>query len=430
MLEGPHPVEQVALPGVGGKAADGEHLGVHRHVFVEQPDGLRAVHDLAARRAHALVTHEHDGRPLPPQVVAQVVLDAARVAHAAGRNDDRRAFHAVQRLRFLAVQGVAQVGQGQRVFSARVGGLQVVIVEARVLAKDFRGADGQGAVDVHRHVGGQFAVLPQHVQGVQHLLGALHRESGNDHLFAVAVAVGDGFRQFGPAVLGILVVAVAVGGFHEQVVRPGGVVRVVDDELVGPPQVAGKHQPGGRAVFRHLYFKERGTQDVPGVLVGNADARRGLERGVVFHGAQLAHGLHGVCHGVQRLHRLAPAEAALLAGFPLRFHFLDVGGILQHDVHQVARGRGAVDVALEAFARHARQKAGVVDVGVGDEKEGDVAGAVDVRILVALVDFGVALVHAAVDREAGAVGLKHVARAGNGLRGPQKLYVHAFPLFR
>ena len=135
-------------------------------------------------------------------------------------------------------------------------------------------------------------------------------------------------------------------------------------------------------------------------------------------------GLEGVLGGVQGCGRVLEAAAAVLFGFPLGFHLLDVGAVLQHDVQQFAGGLGTVDGLAETFAHHEGQQTGMVDVRVGHEDEVDIARGVGTGIAVALLDGLVALVHAAVDTETLAAGLYHITGAGNGLGSAEKLDFH------
>lgn len=189
--------------------------------------------------------------------------------------------------------------------------------------------------------------------------------------------------------------------------------------------VAGKDQAGGFAVFLGLDAQRSGTQNMPGVVVGHTDARRGFETLVVVHGLKQGGRLLGVFHGIQRRRRILKAAAVVLSGFPAGFHLLDVGAVLEHDFQQLAGGHGAVDRACEAVTDQQRQKAGVIDMGVGDQDEVNVAGLVDFALAVAGFNGFVALMHAAVHAETPAPGLDHVAGAGHGLRRAQKLNLHA-----
>ena len=57
-------------------------------LLAEQLHMVRPVQDAPAQGALRLVAHEQDGGLRPPEVVLQMVADAARVAHAGGGYDD------------------------------------------------------------------------------------------------------------------------------------------------------------------------------------------------------------------------------------------------------------------------------------------------------------------------------------------------------
>lgn len=188
--------------------------------------------------------------------------------------------------------------------------------------------------------------------------------------------------------------------------------------------IAREDDAGGLVVFGHFQPQGAGTEDVPRIIIGDLDARGGLEILMVGHGMQELGGLEGVLGGVQGLGRVLEAAAAVLFGFPLGFHLLDVGAVLQHDVQQLTGGLGAIDGFAEPFAHHEGQQTGMVDVRVGHEDEVDIARGVGTGIAVALLDGLVALMHAAVDTETLAAGLYHITGAGNGLGSAKKLDFH------
>ena len=146
-----------------------------------------------------------------------------------------------------------------------------------------------------------------------------------------------------------------------------------------------------------------------------------LDRRGVVHRLEQPDGLAGVVLGVERLDAPAPGPAGL-AGAPLGFHLLDVGGVEQHDLRQVARGRRGVDGTGEALPAPAagslpewsmwawvsRTKA----ISAGIEGEGR---EVERLLLVA------PLMHAAVHQEAGLPDLHHVAGPGDFARRPADL---------
>ena len=406
--QGLQPGEQLVLSGVGGEAVDGVDAGRDLHILAE----------------HGLVPHEDDARPGPPDVVLEVMAHAARVAHAAGRDDDGRALVFVDALGFRGIQGIAQVGQLEGVVALMEHLLRVLVEELAVAAEDLGGPDGQGAVHEDGHVRGQLALALEDVQAVEDLLRAFHGKGGDDDLFALAVAVGDGVGQLLVADVLVFVVAVAVGGFHEDVIGLGRAFGIAHDEGLGAADVAREDDAGGLVVFGHFQAQGTGTEDVPRIVIGDLDARGGLEVLMVAHGVQEPGGLEGVLGGVQGLGRVLEAAAAVFFGFPLGFHLLDVGAVLQHDLQQLAGGLGAVDGLAEAFAHHEGQQARMVDVRVGHKDEVDIAGGVGTGIAVALLDGLVALMHAAVDAETLAAGLYHVTGAGNGLGSAKELDFH------
>ena len=101
-----------------------------------------------------------------------------------------------------------------------------------------------------------------------------------------------------------------------------------------------------------------------------------------------------------------------------------MGAVLKHDFQQVAGGLGTVDRLVKAVPDQQGQQARVVDVGMGDQDEINIAGQIGLDVAVALLNGLVALVHAAVHAEALAAGLDHVAGTGDCLGRAQKLYFH------
>ena len=352
------------------------------------------------------------------------MLDAPGIAHAAGRNDNGRAADLVDGPRFGTAQGVAQVGQGEGIVAAVQQGLGVFVEQLAVALENFRGTDGQGTVHENRHVPGQFALAVEHVQAVEHLLRALHGKGRNDHLFASGVAVGHGLGQLLGAAAFIPVVAVAVCGFHEHIISPGRIFRVADNQRLGAADVAGKDHAGGLAVFFGFQPQGAGTQNVPGVVIGYADARRGLKAFVIVHGVKEGGRLAGVLHAIKSGRGIFQTPALVLLGFPQGFHFLDVGAVLQHDFQQIAGGLGAVDGFAETVFGQQGQQAGMIHMGVGDQNKINVFGLVGLNIAVAPVNGLVALVHAAVHAETPAACLNHITGAGDCLGRSQKLYFH------
>lgn len=84
----------------------------------------------------------------------------------------------------------------------------------------------------------------------------------------------------------------------------------------------------------------------------------------------LSPGGQGVGFGIERLERFLPgAVAAAVAAFGIGF--LDAPGISQHRAQQVGSRGGAPDPPFESLRDQARQQAGMVDMGVGQDHRVD-----------------------------------------------------------
>ena len=148
------------------------------------------------------------------------------------------------------------------------------------------------------HVLRELSLLAQEVQAIQDFLRAAHCERGDDHLVAVVVAVGDGFGQFVERRFLVLVVAVAVGAFNEQIIRLTRNDGIVHEQRAGPSEVAGKDETGRLAVFGNGKFQKGRTENMPGIPVGDDNARMRLNRLAVFHDTELIRNLSRVIDGI------------------------------------------------------------------------------------------------------------------------------------
>ena len=86
--ESVHPAQQSVPVCVARHAGELADLRLHLDGLAEQPDRGGALDEGAAQSAHCLIAYEQDGALRPPQVVLEVMANAACLAHAAGRQDD------------------------------------------------------------------------------------------------------------------------------------------------------------------------------------------------------------------------------------------------------------------------------------------------------------------------------------------------------
>jgi len=102
------PPQQAVPVGVGGQAVEVDDLGPDGDLLAEELHRRDAVDEPPAQAAFRLEAHEDHGTLRPPQVVLQVVADAAGVAHAGGGNDDAGGLVLIEGPGFLAGLGDLQ----------------------------------------------------------------------------------------------------------------------------------------------------------------------------------------------------------------------------------------------------------------------------------------------------------------------------------
>jgi hypothetical protein len=170
------------------------------------------------------------------------------------------------------------------------------------------------------------------------------------------------------------------------------------------------------------------SQQMPGVAEREAELRPDL--------AHLAER--------QRLEQLEAAvdvgvveqrQRGLVAGEPLavevfRVLLLQMGGVFQQDLRQLARRRRTCDRPAEPLLHQPRHPADVVDVRVGQDQRADAARIERGCRPVALPQRLVALEHPAVDHQLGAACLDEVLRARHRLRSAEERKAWHDPQYR
>src|SRR6478735_7579681 len=88
----------IRMPGI---EIEGPHVGSDLHLLTVDPNLGGAVLKDPSERSLRLEPDEENGRLVPPEPVLQVMPDATRLAHAAGRDDDVETVNAVDSLALL-----------------------------------------------------------------------------------------------------------------------------------------------------------------------------------------------------------------------------------------------------------------------------------------------------------------------------------------
>ena len=417
------PVHQVVVIGVRAEAGEVDDLGPDGHVLAEELDTVGPIQQVAAQGARGLEAHEHHGAVGAPEVILQMVADTARVAHTGSGDNDLGGLVHVQQLGLVYRLGQVQTGEAEHM-GAVLHQRQSVLVQIapQIAAENRGGLLGQRAVHVHREVldGRDQIFVLDLADKVQQLLGAAHGEGGDDHVAALAQRLVDDLRQLAGVAPHLGVIAVAVGGLGEHIVRTVEELGIADDGLIHIADIAGEHH-GARFITLMAGELDAGAaQQVAGIDELRRHALHHRNVLAVFAGLDKLPHPQGIGHGVDRLH-LRPSGALVLAVLVLRVLLLDMGGVLEHNVQQIGGQAGGNDLTLKAVFDEHGDAAGVVDMGVGHQHHINAAGVKGQRGVVDLVP---ALLQAAVHQDMLAVDLQTMAAAGNAPVSAVKTQLH------
>src|SRR5690606_34846538 len=111
---------------VRGQPPDGVDAGGDPDLLAVDHDPIGTVDQAAAERSLALVADDHHPRLAAPEVVPQVVQDAAAGAHAAAGDDQGAAAHLVDAHRVLGGGRLSEVRQQFAQAAAVEQGLRLV----------------------------------------------------------------------------------------------------------------------------------------------------------------------------------------------------------------------------------------------------------------------------------------------------------------
>ena len=138
-VKGLDPLDQMIVVGMGRKALEVDDFRLDGDLLAKELDLLHAVEQPAAQCAGRLEADEYDRAVRTPEVVLQMVADAARVAHTGGGDDDLgRGVH-VEHLGFLARLDQIEIREGEHM-RAVLDKLERLLVEisVQIAAEDGR----------------------------------------------------------------------------------------------------------------------------------------------------------------------------------------------------------------------------------------------------------------------------------------------------
>jgi hypothetical protein len=203
------------------------------------------------------------------------------------------------------------------------------------------------------------------LQEVEDRLGAAHGEAGDDHLPSPARRPIHDLEEAALRVLRRLVVPVPVGGLREDHLGGARGLGVPQERHPAPPEVPGEDEARRPRRLLHREVDDRGAEDVARVGEAGGRAGDGLELLPVGMGTEAGDGPDRVLRGVEGTDRVLPALAVPVQ--ELGVLLLDGAGVAEHEVRQLRRRCGQVDVPLPPRLHQRGEGPAVVDVRVGED---------------------------------------------------------------
>ena len=235
---------------------------------------------------------------------------------------------------------------------------------------------GHGAVEIDGNAGNA-ARADQAAEVIDQFLGPLDGKDGNNHFAAGTDRLVDRRGKLIFDTAAVDVIAVAVGRFDHQPIGLGELVRAADERLARHAQVAAEDQTPRNVVLLNEQFDHRRAEDMTRLVKHGRDVFAQPHGLVVRDRFQQGERPLDVAQRVKRLDRIPafaafPAVALLLE---LGVFRLDLGRVAEQDVDEFARGGRGQDLAVEPVGHELGQQTAVVDVGVGQQNDVDLAGA-------------------------------------------------------
>ena len=422
-----NPVQQMIPVGMGAESLEIDDFGPDSHLIAKQLHAFRALQQMAAQRAGGLEAHKHHGAFRTPQVIFQVMADAAGIAHAGGGDDDLGRGVRVQLLGLVGGLCQMQAGKIEHVGAVLYQCQRIIVqIAPQVAAEDGGGRLGQRAVHIHIKIGVGLhkALVLNLADEIQQFLRAAHRKGGDYHIAALGHGFVDDLCQLAGIAPHLGMVAVAIGALHHHEVCLMEELGIADNGLVHIADVAGEDNGARFAVFRHSQLHAGGTKQVPRV---DALHRHTVAQGnlfPIFAGAQKLLHPHGIGHGVQRLH-IRTARPAVFTILILCVRLLNVGRILQHNIQQLGRQASGQNLALKALLNQHGDTPGVVDMGVCHQY---IVNFSRVEGQAAVIHLVPSLLQSAIHQDFLPVDLQAVTAAGDALIRAEKAKFHgSFP---
>ena len=266
------------------------------------------------------------------------------------------------------------------------------------------------AVQVDRQRMRNLAFFLETMEVVQHHLRAPDRERGNHHHAAARCRFADDFRQRVHRVFRI-VLAIAVSGFHHQVVSMFDQRRRRQHGISGTAEVAGKRERRGAVVEAD----HRGAENVACTKHSHVQPGRQRNAFAERHRRELPERMQCVIFRVKR-------ECGIVLGVTVAigeegFFFQQPSAVGQHDLAEIERGTAAVNLSTESVFYQQGDVAAVVEVRVGKHNRIERRRFHWQRRTVAQTQLLVSLEQSAIDEDRRTSCAQQIARSRHGSGG-------------
>ena len=214
------------------------------------------VSDLATERISRLKAHHHDGVLGLRNRVLEVMHDPTTLAHAAGRDDQERAFATVQSDALVGALDVLQAFEAEGVCVRAEQFLDVRVHHIDVPPISLSDPTRQRAIDKHRDRW-QPTFSREVVQQIDDVLSSPETERGNDDSTADRHSLAQDAFEFRFDITDWRMNFVGVSRFGDEHVAASHDLRISQQWQSAPTEVAGKDDPPRLAIFDGFDLDDR-----------------------------------------------------------------------------------------------------------------------------------------------------------------------------
>ena len=238
-----NPAHQSLIIRMAADARQPADFCLHLNLLAEQLYIRCPLQKRPARRPVCLISDEQNGRFFPPEVMLQVVLDPARITHAARRQNHLRLRIFIDRPGIICRDRSLQPRKADRI-DASPDQLQCLLIKVtpHVLAENIGCLDRQRTVhpDLKSIVVFHQTLFFDPPDKIQHFLCPSNCKRRYNHISAAVKRPLDHLRKLHRIIHRRIMAPVTVCRFHDHIIRAVQILRIADQRLVCISDITGK----------------------------------------------------------------------------------------------------------------------------------------------------------------------------------------------